>query len=250
MDTSLGNVGFVNWAIRQPLVAKISRSINTFLITHLGLEVIAVQATQTNKDWFDRCLYFQKLLNLLVAIDGDVVECGVASGCSLAILANIVRSNDVDRHVWGFDTWRGLPSPSKEDLDSAEGIAAEGVFGYASIEMVIATLKYYGFDDPEIAGRVTLVKGLFSETLTEYSGTSIALLHIDADLYNSYIDCLEKLWPKISIGGIAAFDEYHVPEEFPGAKKAVDEFLSQLPSGSAELHRDTLYGRYYAVKTA
>ena len=97
---------------------------------------------------------------------------------------------------------------------------------------------------------ITLVKGLFSETLPKYSGPHIALLHIDADLYDSYKDALRYLWPKVSIGGIAAFDEYQMCEEWPGARQAVDEFFGQLAPGRARLCHDVLYDRYYAVKTA
>ena len=97
---------------------------------------------------------------------------------------------------------------------------------------------------------VTLVKGWFSETIPKYRGSQIALLHLDVDLYDSYQDCLHYLWPRVSMNGIVAFDEYHLPNRWPGAERAVDEFFSQLIPGSARLQRDTVSGLYYAVKTA
>ena len=52
----------------------------------------------------------------------------------------------------------------------------------------------------------------------------IALLHLDLDLYEGYKYALEIFWDQIQIGGIILFDEYRDPK-WPGATKAVDEFL-------------------------
>ena len=183
-------------------------------------------------------------------VGGDVVECGVASGRSLAMLASLVRSSDIPRYIWGFDNWSGLPAPSKEDLALEGSSAAKGRFAESNVEMVLATLRWHGFGESEIKSKITLVKGLFSDTLPKFEGSRIALLHIDADLYESYKDSLQYLWPKVSIGGIVAFDEYHASAQWPGAKQAVDEFFSQLAPESVRLCRDNLASLYYAVKMA
>ncbi len=212
--------------------------------------MVSARVKVIDKNWFDRFLYFQRLLDLLKSVEGDVVECGVASGNSLAMLASGVRSSGINRHIWGFDSWEGLPEPSSEDLATKENIAKKGDFNESSMEIVLATLRFYGFDDSEISSMVTLVKGLLSDTLPNYKDPHIALLHIDTDLYDPHRDALRYLWPKISVGGIAAFDDYQEPLMWPGARKAVDEFLSELPAASVRLEKDTLHGKYYAVKLA
>jgi hypothetical protein len=232
--------------IASPVMQKAVGLVNRFGISSLGIQVTSALATVMDKDWFDKVLYFQRLFNLLQDVEGDVVECGVASGNSLAILANLVRSGGITRHIWGFDTWSGLPEPGREDLASEESKARKSMFALSSIQSVNATLRFYGFDDSEISNMVTLVRGLFSETLPVYAGPQIALLHIDADLYASYMDALRHLWPKVSAGGIVAFDEYQQPDYWPGAKQAVDEFIKDLPG--TILEKDPLYDRYYAVK--
>ena len=232
-----------------PSMQKVAGLINKLILSRLGVRVVSVYAVGIDKNWFDRMQYFQRLFDMLKGVEGDVVECGVATGTSLAMLANLVRSSRENRHIWGFDNWTGLPEPGKEDLTSKESIAKKSMFGAFGQETVLVNLRYYGFNDSEISEAVTLVKGLFSDTLPEYKGTKIAFLHIDADLYASYIDALRYLWPKINTGGIVAFDEYQQTEYWPGAKQAVDEFLSGLPSGSVKLEKDALFNRYYVVKT-
>ena len=239
-----------NSLMESRCLLKAADLLNRLLISKLEVQVISTRARVLRKGFFDRLLYFQGLFDLLEGVEGDVVECGVAGGESLAMLASLVRSSNMSRHIWGFDCWEGLPAPSNKDLASAKSIAAQGIFSHLGVENVLTTLRWYGFDDSEIKNEVTLAKGLFSETLPKYSGPHIALLHIDADLYNSYLDCLRCLWPKVGVSGIVAFDEYQATDEWPGARQAVDEFFSQLAPGSLKLTQDTLFNRYYGVKRA
>jgi hypothetical protein len=229
---------------------KVAFKLNKVLIFSLGVSVVPVYYLVVNKNWADKLLYFQRIFDLLKDVEGDVIECGVASGRSLTILATLVKNSGINRHIWGFDSWEGLPKPTNEDLVSLESIAKRGRFKNSSPERVHTTLWAYGFSNSEIQDMVTLVKGWFSETIPKYRGSRIALLHLDVDLYDSYKDCLHYLWPRVSVNGIVAFDEYHLPNKWPGAKRAVDEFFSQLVPGSARLQRDTVSGLYYAVKTA
>jgi hypothetical protein len=235
----------VRTARHTPLL-KIASPFNALLASALGVRV--VPAERLGRNWFDRILYFQRLFDLLADVKGDVVECGVASGYTLAMLASLARSSGTDRHIWGFDCWEGLPEPSGEDLVSGTSSDKKGMFGDSSMEFVLQNLRWCGFSDSETKKRVTLVKGYFSNTLPGYKGDNVALLHIDADLYESYMDVLRNLWPKVAAGGIIALDEYQALG-WPGAKRAVDEFLSQLPPGSVRLHQDSLYDRYYIIKT-
>ena len=103
-------------------------------------------------------------------------------------------------------------------------------------------------DDRHHAGTNTLVKGFFEESLLKYTGKQIALLHLDADLYESYKTSLELLYTKIPKGGVVAFDEYMGTFEhinFPGAKKAIDEFFG---GRNYEIIRDQAFGKYYVIK--
>jgi len=91
-----------------------------------------------------------------------------------------------------------------------------------------------------------LVPGYFNDTLKTYQG-QVALLHLDVDLYDSYKVCLETLYPKVATGGVILFDEYAEPTDlknWPGAKKAIDEFLGE---NKKYLERDK-FGKWFYVK--
>jgi hypothetical protein len=201
---------------------------------------------QIDAEWVERFRYFDRLLARLNGIDGDVVECGVAGGESLAMFASLVRTRGEDRVIWGFDSWSGLPEPSGADQGEASK-AAGGMFGWASVGLVEAELRAHGFDDEEIERHVRLVRGEFGTTLVRFPDRSIALLHVDADLYASYQAALDHLWSKVTVGGIAAFDEYEDASTWPGARRAVDEFLAR-DDVAAELVRDDEGRKWFAVK--
>lgn len=101
-------------------------------------------------------------------------------------------------------------------------------------------------DELALRGKIVLVKGPFSETLSHPEPKSISFINLDVDLYDSYRVCLKYLWPRLSVGGIVTFDEYiWEAYAFPGAQKAIDEFLA---SAEYEMHKDDGYGKYYVVK--
>jgi hypothetical protein len=223
---------------------RLARPLNDALARRFGVRLTSdVPGVRINAEWIQRLLYFDRLLEQVRDVEGDVVECGVAGGQSLAMLASLLRERGQNRRIWGFDSWAGLPSPSAADLESDESRAASRMFAWASPSVVRAEFRAHGLDP----AAVELIRGSFDETLPGYTGT-IALLHVDADLYESYRVTLSELWPRLAVGGIVAFDEYDDSAAWPGARRAVDEFLHDLPTGSAELRRDGTAGKSFAVK--
>ena len=81
----------------------------------------------------------------------------------------------------------------------------------------------------------------------------ISILHLDGDLYKSVLVPLNNLWKKVSIGGLIVIDDYieedeHIDNEpFPGARKAVKEFL--LTNNNSDL-RISLRGSPYLVRNS
>lgn len=227
---------------------RLARPLNDSLGRRFGVRLASdVPGVRVNAEWIQRLLYFDRLLEQTGDVEGDVVECGVAGGQSLAMFASLLRERKRDRRIWGFDSWAGLPSPSPVDLESDQSVAESGMFAWASPAVVHTELRAHGFDEAFAARMVTLVSGAFEETLQRYRGT-IALLHVDADLYESYRTVLDRLWPFVALGGIAAFDEYDDFGAWPGARRAVDEFVEGLPAHAVELRRDPAAGKTFAVK--
>jgi O-methyltransferase len=153
---------------------------------------------------------------------GAVVECGSYEGGSGAVLA--VASG---RPTWLFDSWEGCPEPEPHDVDR-HGIAAEAGQFAASHDRARQLIDTLWLD-----GQVRLVRGWFEDTLpaTKVDIGPIALLHIDADWYDSVRTCLEELAGQIVPGGVVVVDDYG---EWQGARKATDEWLD---GRGIDLHR-------------
>lgn len=124
------------------------------------------------------------------------------------------------RTLWGFDSFEGFPEPSFEDASPRN--AKKGDWKCIEAEDVPKFLAIQRIDENLISQRAKVVKGFLEETLPKCPIGSIALLHLDVDLYNSYKTCLQYLFPKVAQGGVVMFDEYinrNEQERFPEPKK-------------------------------
>ena len=193
-----------------------------------------------------RTLYFKKMFDTISNIDGDIVECCIGKSRTFQILAVLIQLSKEKRKLWGFDSFGGFPEPTKEDVSVRQ--SKKGEWKRINEKQVVETLKTIGITSQFIDSQVKITKGFFDETLPKTDVKEIALLHLDVDLYSSYKTCLEYLYPKVKRGGVVMFDEYASEEEqrdFPGAKKAIDEYLGYRKN---LIKKDDITGKYYLVK--
>lgn len=191
-----------------------------------------------------RLLYQQRLFNKISNIEGDVVECGVGWGVSFLLWATLCLDEAEGRSLYGFDSFEGFPVPTEED--HSPRMPRKGQWSVATPESTLRLLHEVGFKQAWLNDHVSLIKGYFHNTLHLYQGKSIALLHIDVDLYDSYKVVLEALYDKVAPGGVIAFDEYLESEKkWPGACKAIDEFFQDKPF--TPIH-DIKFNKYYFIK--
>ena len=73
--------------------------------------------------------------------------------------------------------------------------------------------------------------------------TDLAVARLDGDMYESTIQALTSLYPKLSIGGYLIIDDYG---HWAGQKQAVDEFFVDRPI----LLIPVDFGCRMAIKTA
>mgnify|MGYP002278759040 FL=1 len=95
------------------------------------------------------------------------------------------------------------------------------------VEFVRANLSRSGLQPEEIE-QIRFEKGWIPDVLAGVP-EPISLLHLDVDLYQPYADSLRVLWPQLQPGAWVLFDEYDQgrdEEKWPGAKRAIDEFLT------------------------
>jgi len=167
-------------------------------------------------------------------IPGDFVECGCALGGSAALIALTLRQVGESRQLWLFDTFEGLPAPTPNDPDFEIADLFTGTC-VGTVDEV-----QHLFEDLHVADRVQLVKGLFQQTLPSAPVSTIALLHIDGDWYDSVKACLDNLYDRVAPGGVIQFDDYGY---WKGARKAVDEFFAARGIG-VKLNRLDYSGRF------
>ena len=136
-----------------------------------------------------------------------VAECGVYKGHSLTSCARLARGLQHDVSFTGLDTFTGLPPLSETDLSFSPVSAALGetpLFSDTSLEQVRAFL-----DEHAAGEQVTLVPGLFAATLPHLPERQYDFVHMDCDLYEPHLECLEYFYPRVPPGGIVYFDDYH-----------------------------------------
>ncbi len=178
---------------------------------------------------------------LVADIPGTIVECGVGKGRTFLFFTHLASRESRGRTVWGFDSFGGFPEPAPED-DSARK-PRKGEWSGTSPDDILRILHIAGVSPDFIRTNVKLVPGFFDKSLAGYDRSPIALLHIDADLYQSYRDVFRVLEPLVVPGGVILFDEYN-EDRWPGASKAVDEYLAQ----TGKTLRTTSSGKYYVIK--
>ena len=156
---------------------------------------------------FARFLSLKRIFDRIRHLEGDIVECGVGRGDSLLQFAYFIREEGKSRNLWGFDSFEGFPEPTLEDVSPRH--SQKGDWSDTSLYGVMQKLTQAGFDAEFVRAHVTLVKGFFTTSLVKYTGNKIALLHLDVDLYSSYSETLNTLFPRVVQDGAILFDEVH-----------------------------------------
>jgi O-methyltransferase len=159
-------------------------------------------------------------------VPGDVIECGVCNGGTAAVLARFASRSPMNRKVWLFDSFQGMPGVTNEDGINVSGETPESHVGKEIGDLIRVTevLRKVRTN----MDRVRVVPGWFQDTFPSFKAREIALLNIDADWYESVKLCLHTFYDRVVPGGFVSFDDYG---HWPGCKRAVDEFFEvrQLP---------------------
>lgn len=141
-------------------------------------------------------------------VPGDLIECGVwRGGACILMRAVLAVYGDQKRCVWLADSFAGVPPPDTEKYGADVGIRLDLSADVLAISeaAVRSNFKRYGLLDD----RVRFLAGWFRDTLAVAPIDSIALLRLDGDLYESTIQALDALYPRLSTRGFCIIDDYH-----------------------------------------
>lgn len=151
-------------------------------------------------------------------VPGDFVETGVWRGGASIFTKGVLRAHaDHGRHVWLADSFRGLPPANAADFPADRGWNLDKHAELAiSRQTVEANFRAYGLLDE----RVHFLEGWFKDTMPTAPIDRLAVLRLDGDLYESTIQVIEPLYPKLSVGGFVIVDDYGLAP----CRKAVEDY--------------------------
>ena len=155
-------------------------------------------------------------------VPGDLIETGAWRGGATIFMRAILKAyGDHQRRVWVADSFEGLPAPDVEQYPADRGSELHRYEYLAvSLEEVQSRFARYGLLDEQ----VRFLPGWFRDTLPTAPIERLAILRLDGDLYESTMDALTALYPKLSRGGYVIVDDYN---DIAACKQAVTEYRNK-----------------------
>lgn len=160
---------------------------------------------------------------LAEGVPGDLIETGVWRGGACIFMRAILKAHgDTTRKVWLADSFEGLPKPNAAAFPADEGDRLFTQTGLAvGVEQVRHNFERYELLDDQ----VEFLVGWFKDTLPTAPLGDLAVIRLDGDMYESTIQAIEVLYPKLSSGGFCIIDDFgsHVSQ----AQQAVHDYRQQ-----------------------
>jgi O-methyltransferase len=173
-----------------------------------------------------RCWMLFQFMKQALALEGDFAEFGVYRGGTALLAAQVLRDADDDRLMHLFDSFAGMPKTSAGEAFES------GDFKETSEAMVSALLE-------PVRSNNRIHAGFFPQSFEGLRIEKIAFAYVDVDLYQSMLDCIDFVYPRLVNGGIIIFDDYGYPS-CARAREAVDKAFAilkekpiYLPTGQA-----------------
>lgn len=171
-----------------------------------------------------RALYLARYFLRARALDGARAECGTLRGFSALLMSRLSQAIDArfdgsEFHI--VDSFEGLSAPRPQDAVQDPSAPARSFFP-AEQGAMACPLEHVQQVLTDFPG-VHYHKGWIPEVLRELPEKRWAFVHIDVDLYEPTLGCLEYFMPRLVPGGIILNDDYASPL-FPGGGLAWDEY--------------------------
>lgn len=151
-------------------------------------------------------------------VPGDLIEAGVWRGGSAIFIKGVLAGHgDTGRLLYVADSFQGLPPPDAEryPADAGDRHSTYDFLAVSRHEVEENFRRYRLLDD-----RVVFLEGWFKDSLHTIPSRRLSLVRIDGDMYESTMDALQALYPKLAPGGFCIVDDYGLR----GCRQAVDDF--------------------------
>lgn len=139
-------------------------------------------------------------------IEGDFIETGVWRGGATIFMKALLKAfNITDRKVWVADSFEGLPKPNEEKYKEDKG---DIFHTYEELAIPLEKVQYNFKKYDLLDENVKFLKGWFKDTLPTAPIDKLAIIRLDGDMYESTMDGLVNLYPKLSKGGFIIIDDW------------------------------------------
>ncbi|MBC8500297.1 MAG: class I SAM-dependent methyltransferase [Nanoarchaeota archaeon] len=205
----------INLSWKEKLAVKFTNLFNKNKFFHL-------QYKKRTMISVERGINLYHMLNQTVNanIPGEVVELGCYEGITAIIMQKTLDKLKSKKDLHVFDSFQGIPGT---DINDGK-ILKKGAI-YTNKETLVNNFEKFRTKKPVIH------EGWFDKTLKNLP-KKVCFAHLDANLCSSTKLALEKVYPRVSKGGIILIDDYCGQDfnkpynRIPGVKKACDEFFS------------------------
>ncbi|HEX6389185.1 MAG TPA: TylF/MycF family methyltransferase [Solirubrobacteraceae bacterium] len=139
-------------------------------------------------------------------VPGDLIETGVWRGGACIFMRGVLKAyDDTSRKVWVADSFQGLPAPdaARYPADAGDELHKQDQLAIG-VDIVRHNFERYGLLDDQ----VEFLVGWFKDTLPVAPIEKVAVMRLDGDMYESTIQGIEALYPKLSPGGFCILDDY------------------------------------------
>jgi len=193
--------------------SNISAQVNNIIKTY---PIISEQITSKRLQ-----IILEQLAQCLINnTSGAVVEFGCYIGTTSLFLRRLLNLLDNNREFHVYDSFAGLPAKSIKDA-SVSGSSFKAGELKSSKKDLIRNFKKVSLKPPIIH------KGWFSDLKDKEIPDLIAFAFLDGDFYDSILQSLNLVWPRMESGGVIVIDDYQT-NNLPGVHRAIEDFFKQL----------------------
>lgn len=164
---------------------------------------------------------------LAQGLDGDVVELGCYVGTTTLFMRRLLVQLASEKRLYAYDSFEGLPPKVSQDASGAGDQFQGG-------ELRVSKKQFlHEFQKANLQPPITY-KAWFKDLQPEQLPDQISFAFLDGDFYQSIIDSLRLVWPRLVAGGVVTIDDYQ-RAALPGVERAVRDFFQDK---SVDLHHE------------
>lgn len=143
-------------------------------------------------------------------VPGDFIETGVWRGGTCIFMRAVLKAHGVtNRSVWVADSFQGMPQADESPYAGDRELGSDRYNDFMATDLPTVRRNFERYE--LLDDQVRFLPGWFRDTLPRAPMDRLAVLRLDSDLYESTMDTLVHLYPKLSPGGFVIVDDYHIP---------------------------------------